>query len=188
MTLEELVERIQSGLIKLEKRKGATIMVDQEKGEYGLEFYKLEDLPRRVSVNKDRAYIERGVTWHPIYFDLLLGSKVDKEISIRSIRYRVKVNYVPLQVVDWKQGDEFATNGLELRGICPLFALSEIRISIPFNCYMCSEIPRENRWDLDGYVEFSSALGEFKKSFSFDAMKLKEEDWRILFPEPVAEI
>ena len=48
MTLEELVERIGSGLIILEKRKGATLMIDEEKGEYGLEFYKLEDLPRRV--------------------------------------------------------------------------------------------------------------------------------------------
>lgn len=188
MTLEELIERIQSGLIRLEKREGATIMVDEEKGEYGLELYKLEDLVRRVSVNKDRAYIERAVAWHPIYFDLLLGSKVDKEISIRSIRYRVKVNYVPLQVVDWKQGDEFATNGLELRGIRPLPALSEIRISMPFNRYMCSEMPEENRWDLDGYVEFCSALGEFKKSFSFNAMKLEEEDWRTLFPGPVVEI
>ena len=121
-------------------------------------------------------------------FDLLLESKIDKEVSIRSIRYRVKVNYVPLQVVDWKQGDEFATNGLELGGIRTLPALSEIRISLPFNRYMCSEIPEENRWDLDGYVEFSSLLGEFKKSFSFDAMKLNKEDWRTLFPEPVMEI
>jgi len=164
-------------------------MVDEEKGEYyGAEFYKLEDLPQRVSINKDKVHVETAVAWHPIYFDLLLGSKLDKEISIRSIRYRVNVNYVPLQVVDWKEGDEFATNGLELRGIRSLPALSEIRISMPFNRYMCSEIPEENRWGLDGYVEFSSPLGEFKKSFSFDAMKLKEEDWRTLFPGPVVEI
>lgn len=188
MTLEDVFQRIQSGLIKLEKKKGVTIMVDEEKGEYyGAEFYKLEDPPRRVSINKDSVYVEGARAWHPIYFDLLLGSKLDKEISIRAIRYRVNVNYVPLQVVDWKEGDEFATNGLELKGIRSLPALSEIRISMPFNRYMCSEIPKENRWDLDGYVEFSSFLGEFKKSFSFSAMKLKEEDWQILFPPPVAE-
>lgn len=164
-------------------------MIDEEKkAEYSIEVYTLEDLVRRVSVNEDRAHMAREVPWHPIYFDLILESKVDMEISIRSIRYRVKVNYVPLQVVDWKQGDKFATNALELRGICPLTPLSKIRVSVPFNRYMCSEIPEENRWDLDGYIKFCSILGEFPTSFHFDGMKLNEEDWRTLFPTPAVEI
>lgn len=188
MTLDEVFQRVQSGLIKLAKRKGVTIMVDEERGEYGAEFYKLEDLPRRVAINKERVYVEMSRAWHPIYFELLVGSKLDQEVSVRAIRYRVNVNYVPLQVVDWKEGDEFSTNGLELIGIRSLPALGEIRISIPFNRYMCSEIPKENRWDVDGYVGFSSYLGQFKKSFSFSAMKLKEEDWQVLFPPPVKEI
>ncbi|MBT9147194.1 MAG: hypothetical protein DDT32_00946 [Syntrophomonadaceae bacterium] len=43
-------------------------------------------------------------------------------------------------------------------------------------------------WELDGYVEFSSYLGEFKKGFSFRAMELNEEDWQVLFPPLVKDI
>ncbi|MBT9142943.1 MAG: hypothetical protein DDT32_00947 [Syntrophomonadaceae bacterium] len=50
---------------------------------------------------------------------------------------------MPLQVVDWEKGDGFSTNGLELRGIRSLPAFGEILISIPFNRYMCSEIPEK---------------------------------------------
>ncbi|MCL0041276.1 hypothetical protein M1N08_00805 [Dehalococcoidia bacterium] len=189
MTLEEVIERIQGGLMRLEKRKGGTIMIDEEKKtEYSIEVYTLEDLDKRVSVNEDRAYIRRDVPGHPIYFDLILESKVDMEISIRSIRYRVEVKHVPLQLVDWKQGDKFATNALELRAIGPLPALGKTRITVPFNCYMCSEIPEENRWYLDGYIEFCCILGEFKRSFYFGPMRLNEEDWRTLFPTPAVEI
>jgi len=188
MTPEEFVERIKKGLIKPETRGGAVIMVDEQKGEYGFEFYKLEDLPQRISVKRDRAYLEKAVPWYPIYFDLIVGSKMDKGIPIKSIRCRVKCNYIPLQVIDWRQGDEFATNGLEVRGIRSLPALSETRISIPFNPYICPKIPEGNRWDLDGYVEFDSPLGEFKKHFSLDFYKLREEDWQILFPLKVSKL
>lgn len=146
-----------------------------------------KDLPQRVSIKKDKAYIERATAWHPIYFDLLLESKINKDISIQSIRCRVKGNDAPLQVIDWKQGDEFATNGLELRGIRPLPALGEIRISMPFNQYMCSKLPEKNMWGLDGFIEFETYLGNskniFKTIFSSNAIMLNKEDW-LLFPSP----
>jgi len=157
-----------------EKEEGMPFVVD---------ICELKDLPRRVSINEGKAYIERATAWHPIYFDLLLESKINKDISIQSIRCRVKGNDAPLQVIDWKQGDEFATNGLVLSGIYPLPALGKICISIPFNQYMCSKLPEENRWGLDGFIEFKSHLGNFKKTFSFIAIELKKEDW-LLFLSP----
>ncbi|MDI6815508.1 MAG: hypothetical protein QMC90_05495, partial [Dehalococcoidales bacterium] len=93
MTPEEFIERIQKGLIKPEIRGGVVIMVDEEKGKYGFELYNLEDFPRRISIREGKAYLERGVSGRPVYFELIVGNKLDKAIPIRSMRCRVKCNF-----------------------------------------------------------------------------------------------
>jgi len=156
----------------------------EEKGEQEFpgraDIYDLKDLPQRISLTRCEAYLE-GVPGNPIYFDLILDSKVKEELVIKAVRCRFSCAYIPLQVVDWGERDEFASNGFQLRNIRPLPPLGSIGISIPFNTYACPKIPYENRWDLDGCIEFSSQLGIFMKSIGSEPtvqnVKLPHTDW-----------
>ena len=147
----------------------------------GVDVYELKDLHQRISITKCEAHLENRRPGDPIYFELTLDSKVKEELIIKAVRCRFSCAYIPLQVVDWREEDEFASNGFQLRNISPLPRLGSIKFSIPFNTYACPKIPYENRWDLDGNIEFSSQQGIFKKSIgpepTVQNIKLPDADW-----------
>ena len=160
----------------------------EEKGEeklpFGVDVYTLKDIAERVPITECKAHLHDRLPGNPIYFDLTLDSKVKEEPVIKAIRCKFSCDYIPLQVVDWRDGDEFASNGLQLKSIRPLPPLGSIIISIPFNIYVCSKIPYTNRWDLEGYIEFSSSKGFVKKSIGPEPalrnIKLPDADWNAL--------
>ena len=83
-------------------------MTDKEKSKYGVEFVDLDNLQKRVSIRKDVAYLLQGYAGSPITFQLLASSKIDKDLPVGSIRCRIKCGYVPLQVVEIKEGDSLS--------------------------------------------------------------------------------
>jgi len=156
----------------------------EEKPPFGADVYTVEDIPERISITGCKAHLHDRLPGNPIYFDLILDSKVKEELVIKAVRCKFSCDYIPLQVVDWREGDEFASNGLQLKNIRSLPPLGSTRISIPFNTYACTRIPYENRWDLGGYIEFGSKGRISKKSITPEPasqnIKLPDTDWNAL--------
>ena len=141
-------------------------------------------LPQRLKIIKCEAHLEDRLPGNPIYFTLFLDSKATEELIIKAVKCRFSCAYIPLQVVDWEEENEFASNGFGLRGIDPLPPRGSIIISVPFNTYVCSQIPYENRWDLAGYIKFDVRGKVFLKSIGVEPavqnIKLPVADWNTL--------
>ena len=102
---------------------------------------------------KDDHYIKTA-NGSPFYFVVRLSNKSPISFFVKSLYYKIEYNFIPLQVVYWKKGEEFASNGLQ-PSIKDLLPKAGANIDLPFNPVIClPSLPEDNKgWSVNGFIE-----------------------------------
>ncbi|MCK4475860.1 MAG: hypothetical protein KAU16_03960 [Methanophagales archaeon] len=119
-------------------------------------------------------YIESKIG-SPFYFSVILSNKSPIHFSVESLHYKIEYKDIPLQVVYWKNGEEFASNGLK-PSIQDLMAKGNANLCLPFNPAIClPSLPEENKgWGVYGSIELECRYGIISVPVSISNTKIPD--------------
>ncbi len=120
-----------------------------------------------------------GLTFRPIEFALKIVSKAQVPLTLEGFNVCIKYDGLPVQVIQWRRGDEFASNGLEPVAH-DLEPLDTVHLGLRYNPVI-SRVglpPKPDRWAMDGYIRLSEQNGQLTtKHFELWGIALKDSNW-----------
>lgn len=120
-----------------------------------------------------------SIKYLQIVFPLHVESKSTIDLSIKAIKCVFTYNGLVMQSLDWEHGDKYADNGTEIV-TADIIPKGNCDVMCRFNPFPYMPLlPESNeRWGVEGAIEFQCFYGTLKKEFACDGLSIgSTSDW-----------
>ena len=158
-------------------------------------FVQLKKIESAISIDFEKPYSHQEVgqttksasfKYHIINFPLRIVNNATISISVKEIRCMFTYNKLAIQNMVWRDGDAFASNGMNIAPIT-IKADKYGDQKCPFNPFpYIPNLPESNEgWGVNGTIKFQCFFRDFEVPFKSKDIALpnKWDDWRLEYQQ-----